>query len=59
MTPSNGDNIYLPKIALLDRIVEEIAIETTAPRNEDFRTSAEYGRLCRVASDALKKAIAT
>jgi NitT/TauT family transport system ATP-binding protein len=36
----------------------DLIVDAPYPRNELFRTSPEYGRLCRLASDTLKKAIA-
>lgn len=38
------------------RVIEELAIETPYPRDDAFRTSAEYAAHCRAASDALHKA---
>jgi NitT/TauT family transport system ATP-binding protein len=39
-------------------VIADLAVDAPYPRDELFRTSAEYGRLCRVASDTLKRAIA-
>jgi NitT/TauT family transport system ATP-binding protein len=35
------------------RIAAEIGIETSEPRGEDFRTSADYAGYCRKVSSAL------
>ena len=40
------------------RILEEIAIDTPYPRQEEYRTSAENNAYCRRASAALEKAMA-
>jgi len=40
------------------RVATEIAIDAPYPRNESFRTSADYARWCRVTSEALTQAIA-
>lgn len=39
------------------RVYREIAVDAPYPRNETFRTSAEYAALCRQASDVLVGAI--
>lgn len=38
------------------RVIEELTVDAPYPRSEAFRTSAEYARYCRVASDALYRA---
>jgi NitT/TauT family transport system ATP-binding protein len=40
------------------RVLTEIAVKADYPRDERFRTSAEYAGYCRLASDALSQAIA-
>jgi NitT/TauT family transport system ATP-binding protein len=39
------------------RIFEEVAVDASYPRDEQFRTSAEYAATCRVTSEALQSAI--
>ncbi|WP_312527712.1 ABC transporter ATP-binding protein [Paracoccus sp. (in: a-proteobacteria)] len=39
------------------RVAHELRVDVTGPRDEDFRTSAEYAALCRAASDALSDAM--
>jgi len=41
------------------RVFEEMRVEAPYPRNEAFRTSAEYAALCRQVSDVLAAAIRT
>jgi NitT/TauT family transport system ATP-binding protein len=41
------------------RVFAEIAIEAPYPRDESFRTSAEYAGYCRLTSEALAHAIAS
>ena len=40
------------------RVFAELAIEAPYPRDEGFRTSAEYAAYCRRASETLSKAMA-
>jgi NitT/TauT family transport system ATP-binding protein len=40
------------------RVFDEIVIDAPYPRDEQFRTSAEYGALCRRVSAMLAAAIA-
>jgi NitT/TauT family transport system ATP-binding protein len=40
------------------RVFTEIAIPAPYPRDEDFRTSADYARYCRLVSEALGEAMA-
>jgi NitT/TauT family transport system ATP-binding protein len=40
------------------RVVEELRVDAPSPRDEAFRTSAAYAEQCRIASDALKAAMA-
>lgn len=39
------------------RVVEELTVDAPYPRDEAFRTSAEYAAFCRTASNALQMAI--
>ena len=39
------------------RVIREVPVAEPYPRNEDFRTSADYARHCREASEALHEAI--
>jgi NitT/TauT family transport system ATP-binding protein len=41
------------------RIFREVAVDAPYPRDEQFRTSAEYAATCRVTSEALQSAINT
>jgi NitT/TauT family transport system ATP-binding protein len=63
VTHSVFESVYLSqRIAVMaarpGRVMAELTVDAPYPRNELFRTSPEYGRLCRLASDTLKKAIA-
>ena len=58
VTHSVFESVYLStRIAVMSarpgRILREIGIATEGPRGVGFRTSAEYGALCRAASAAL------
>jgi NitT/TauT family transport system ATP-binding protein len=58
VTHSVFESVYLSQRVLVmtsrpGRIATEIGIETTEPRSEDFRTSADYAGYCRKVSDAL------
>jgi NitT/TauT family transport system ATP-binding protein len=39
------------------RLFAELAVDAPYPRDESFRTSAEYARHCRAASQALSRAM--
>ena len=39
------------------RVVREIAVDAAYPRDDEFRTSAEYAAHCRAASNALQEAM--
>jgi NitT/TauT family transport system ATP-binding protein len=39
------------------RVFADLAIDAPYPRDESFRTSAEYAGLCRVVSQALSQAM--
>jgi NitT/TauT family transport system ATP-binding protein len=61
VTHSVFESVYLSqRIVVLTprpgRIFTEIAIDAPYPRDESYRTSAEYGALCRTVSQALAKA---
>jgi len=61
VTHSVFESVYLSQRVLVmtsrpGRIASEIGIETTEPRGEDFRTSAEYAGYCRKVSNALAPA---
>jgi NitT/TauT family transport system ATP-binding protein len=61
VTHSVFESVYLSQRVLVmtarpGRIATEIGIETTEPRSEDFRTSADYAAYCRKVSDALAPA---
>ena len=58
VTHSVFESVYLSQRVLVmtarpGRIAAEIGIETTEPRDEDFRTSAAYAGYCRKVSGAL------
>ena len=61
VTHSVFESVYLSQRVLVmtarpGRISAEIGIETTEPRGEDFRTSADYAGYCRKVSNALAPA---
>jgi NitT/TauT family transport system ATP-binding protein len=61
VTHSVFESVYLSQRVLVmtsrpGRIAAEIGIETTEPRGEDFRTSADYAGYCRKVSNALAPA---
>jgi NitT/TauT family transport system ATP-binding protein len=63
VTHSVFESVYLSsRIVVMSarpgRVAAEIAIDAPYPRDENFRTSAEYAGLCRIASQALSRAIA-
>jgi NitT/TauT family transport system ATP-binding protein len=58
VTHSVFESVYLSQRVVVmtqrpGRLSAEIAIETSEPRTEDFRTSAAYGEYCRKVSAAL------
>ena len=58
VTHSVFESVYLSQRVVVmtgrpGRLSAEIAIATSEPRNEDFRTSTEYGEYCRTVSAAL------
>jgi NitT/TauT family transport system ATP-binding protein len=63
VTHSVFESVYLAQRIVVmtprpGRIFEEIAIDAPYPRDESFRTSAEYAALCRKVSQALAAATA-
>ena len=61
VTHSVFESVYLSQRVLVmtarpGRIAAEIGIQTTEPRGEDFRTSADYAGYCRKVSNALAPA---
>jgi NitT/TauT family transport system ATP-binding protein len=62
VTHSVFESVYLSqRIAVMaarpGRIMADLEVASPYPRDDLFRTSAEYAQLCRVASETLKKAI--
>jgi NitT/TauT family transport system ATP-binding protein len=63
VTHSVFESVYLSqRIAVMaarpGRIMADLAVASPYPRDDLFRTSADYAQLCRVASETLKRAIA-
>ena len=63
VTHSVFESVYLSsRIVVMaarpGRVFAELAIDAPYPRDQEFRTSAEYAALCRRASDALAQAMA-
>ena len=63
VTHSVFESVYLSSRILVmtprpGRIFTELAIDAPYPRDQNFRTSAEYGAFCRRASEALAQAMA-
>jgi NitT/TauT family transport system ATP-binding protein len=63
VTHSVFESVYLSSRILVmtprpGRIFTELTIDAPYPRDQNFRTSAEYGALCRRASAALAQAMA-
>jgi NitT/TauT family transport system ATP-binding protein len=64
VTHSVFESVYLSSRIIVmtprpGRVFRELVIEAPYPRDERFRTSAEYAGWCRMASDALADAMAT
>jgi NitT/TauT family transport system ATP-binding protein len=62
VTHSVFESVYLSsRIVVMTprpgRVYADLAIDTPYPRDESFRTSAEYAALCRVTSQALSRAM--
>ncbi|MCZ7659358.1 MAG: ABC transporter ATP-binding protein [Xanthobacteraceae bacterium] len=63
VTHSVFESVYLSQRIVVmaarpGRVMADLANDAPHPRDELFRTSAEYAHLCRIASETLKKAIA-
>jgi NitT/TauT family transport system ATP-binding protein len=63
VTHSVFESVYLSRRIVVmtprpGRVFAEIAIDAPYPRDESFRTSAAYARLCRTVSQALENAMA-
>jgi NitT/TauT family transport system ATP-binding protein len=63
VTHSVFESVYLSQRIVVmaarpGRVMADLSVDAPYPRDDEFRTSAEYGRLCRMASETLKKAIA-
>jgi NitT/TauT family transport system ATP-binding protein len=64
VTHSVFESVYLSsRIVVMTprpgRVFTELAIDAPYPRDQGFRTSAEYAAHCRLASEALAAAVAT
>jgi NitT/TauT family transport system ATP-binding protein len=62
VTHSVFESVYLSSRIIVmtprpGRVFADLAIDTPYPRDESFRTSAEYAGLCRVVSQALSRAM--
>ena len=63
VTHSVFESVYLSQRIIVmaarpGRVMADLSVDATYPRDELFRTSSEYAHLCRVTSETLKKAIA-
>jgi len=63
VTHSVFESVYLSQRIVVmtprpGRVFTEIAVDAPYPRDEAFRTSVEYAGICRLASEALSKAMA-
>ncbi len=63
VTHSVFESVYLSQRIVVmaarpGRVMADLAVDAPYPRDEQFRTSAAYASLCRMASETLKKAIA-
>jgi NitT/TauT family transport system ATP-binding protein len=63
VTHSVFESVYLSQRIVVmaarpGRVMADLSVDAPYPRDDLFRTSAEYAHLCRVASETLKKAIA-
>ncbi len=63
VTHSVFESVYLSQRIVVmaarpGRIMADLDVDAPYPRDDLFRTSADYAHLCRVASETLKKAIA-
>jgi NitT/TauT family transport system ATP-binding protein len=62
VTHSVFESVYLSQRIVVmaarpGRVMADLAVDAPFPRDELFRTSADYAHLCRVASETLKRAI--
>jgi NitT/TauT family transport system ATP-binding protein len=62
VTHSVFESVYLSERIVVmaarpGRVIADLAVDAPYPRDDQFRTSAEYAHLCRVTSETLKKAI--
>jgi len=62
VTHSVFESVYLSsRIVVMTprpgRVFTELVVDQPYPRDERFRTSAEYARHCRIASQALSRAM--
>jgi NitT/TauT family transport system ATP-binding protein len=63
VTHSVFESVYLSSRIIVmtprpGRVFAELAVDAPYPRDESFRTSPEYARHCRIASQALSRAMA-
>jgi NitT/TauT family transport system ATP-binding protein len=63
VTHSVFESVYLSQRIVVmaarpGRVMADFMVDAPYPRDSLFRTSPEYGRLCRIASEALSRAIA-
>ena len=63
VTHSVFESVYLSQRIVVmaarpGRVMADFAVEAPYPRDSLFRTSAEYGHICRTTSEALSRAIA-
>jgi NitT/TauT family transport system ATP-binding protein len=63
VTHSVFESVYLSNRIIVmtprpGRVFTELTVDAPYPRDESFRTSAEYARHCRIASQALSRAMA-
>jgi NitT/TauT family transport system ATP-binding protein len=64
VTHSVFESVYLSQRIVVmaarpGRVMADFEVDAPYPRDDLFRTSADYARLCRVASEKLKEAIAS
>jgi NitT/TauT family transport system ATP-binding protein len=64
VTHSVFESVYLSQRIVVmaarpGRVIADLRIDAPYPRDELFRTSPEYAAHCRIASDTLKRAIAS
>ena len=62
VTHSVFESVYLSQRIVVmaarpGRIMADLSVDAPHPRDDGFRTSAQYGDLCRMASEALMKAM--